>query len=62
MNNTSGTHLVNDMANAIVRKELPWIKTKIYGGLDGEFWNCLYVKDAKNAWKTLIWQANSESR
>ena len=48
MNNTSGTHLVNDMANAIVRKELPSLKTKIYGGLDCEFLNCLYVKDAKN--------------
>ena len=62
MKNTSGTHIVNNMANAIVRKELPSLKTKIYGGLDCEFLNYLYVKDAKNAWKTLIWQANSESR
>ena len=62
MNNTSGTHLVNDMTNTIVRKELPSFKTMIYGGLDCEFLNCLYENDAKNAWKTLIWQANSESR
>ena len=48
MNNTSGTNLVNDMANAIVQKELPSLETKIYGGLDCEFLNCLYVKDAKN--------------
>ena len=48
MKNTSGTHLVNDMANAIVRKELPSPITKSYGGLDCEFLNCLYVKDAKN--------------
>ena len=54
MNNTSGTQLVNDMGNAIVRKELPSLKTKIYGVLDCEFLNILYVKDAKNARKTLI--------
>ena len=47
INNTSGTHLVNDMATAIVRKELT-LKIKIYGGFDSKFLNCIYVKDAKD--------------
>ena len=61
MNNTSGTHLVNYMTTAIVRKELT-LKIKIYEGFDSKFLNCLYVKDAKDVWKSLIWQANSEAR
>ena len=47
MNNISGTHLVNVMATAIVRKELT-LKIKIYGGFDSKFLNCIYVKDAKD--------------
>ena len=62
VNNTSGTHLVNDMAIVIVRKELLTLKIKIYGRFDCKFLNCLYVKDAKNVWKSLIWQANLKAR
>ena len=62
MNNTSGTHLVNDMTTAIVWKELLTLEIKIYGRFECKFLNCLYVKDAKDVWKSLIWQANLKAR
>lgn len=47
MHNTSDTHLVNDMATAVVRKELLTLKIKIHGGNDCKSLNCLYVQDVR---------------